>query len=128
MLSDDVKQLTMGALQQVNLDTLQCEQWAASEPVPGVSDNELLQAFARLRQLLNLVISADWNAYFHDFGQEGSKYPNLPPATVEKLLEKLTDNKNMFSVLKRSERDKKKLLDTVLKQLKQLALTTQQPD
>lgn len=25
MLSDDVKQLTMGALQQINLDTIQCE-------------------------------------------------------------------------------------------------------
>lgn len=25
MLSDDVKQISMGALQQINLDTIQCE-------------------------------------------------------------------------------------------------------
>lgn len=36
------------------------------------------------------------------------------------------DKKNVFSVLKKSERDKKKLLETVLKQLRQLALTAQQ--
>jgi len=39
---------------------------------------------------------------------------------------KESDKKTMFSVLKKSERDKKKLLETVLKQLRQLAQTTQQ--
>lgn len=32
------------------------------------------------------------------------------------------DKKTVFAVLKKSERDKKKLLETVLKQLRQLAL------
>ncbi|PSN35059.1 Exocyst complex component 6B [Blattella germanica] len=36
------------------------------------------------------------------------------------------DKKTVFSVLKKSERDKKKLLETVLKQLRQLAMTAQQ--
>jgi hypothetical protein len=36
------------------------------------------------------------------------------------------DKKTIFSVLKKNERDKKKLLETVLKQLRQLALTAQQ--
>lgn len=36
------------------------------------------------------------------------------------------DKRTMFSVLKKSERDKKKLLETVLKQLRQLAQTQQQ--
>lgn len=40
---------------------------------------------------------------------------------------KAADTGNMFSVLKKSERDKKKLLETVLKQLKQLQAQTQQP-
>lgn len=39
---------------------------------------------------------------------------------------KESDKKTVFSVLKKSERDKKKLLETVLKQLRQLAQTTQQ--
>lgn len=125
ILSDNVKQLTMGALQQINLDTIQCEQFAASDPVPGLEEGILLKYFAELRQLLDLLMAWDWSAYFHDYGQENSKYSHINPNTAIIILEKLTDNKNLFSVLKKSERDKKKLLDTVLKQLKQLAQTTQ---
>lgn len=128
VLSDNVKQLTMGALQQINLDTIQCEQFAASDPVPGLEEGVLLKYFAELRQMLDLLMAWDWSAYFHDFGQENSKYEYIKPSTAIIILEKLTDNKNMFSVLKRSERDKKKLLDTVLRQLKQLAQTTQQTE
>lgn len=128
ILSDNVKQLTMGALQQINLDTIQCEQFAASDPVPGLEEGVLLKYFSELRQLLDLLMAWDWSTYFHDFGQENSKYEHIKPNTAIAILEKLTDNKNMFSVLKKSERDKKKLLDTVLKQLKQLAQTAQQSE
>ncbi|KAL0275355.1 UNVERIFIED_CONTAM: hypothetical protein PYX00_003224 [Menopon gallinae] len=128
ILSDDVKQLTMGALQQINLDTIQCEQFAASEPVPGLEEGVLLRYFSELRQLLDLLMTWDWSTYFHDFSQENSKYGYVNPNTAITILEKLSDNKTMFSVLKKSERDKKKLLDTVLKQLRQLAQTTQQSD
>ncbi|XP_069678195.1 exocyst complex component 6 isoform X3 [Periplaneta americana] len=128
MLSEDVKQISMGALQQVNLDTIQCEQFAASEPVPGLEEGALLQYFADLRQLLDLFMTWDWPTYFHDYGQENSKYQHVNPNIAIILLEKLreADKKNVFSVLKKSERDKKKLLETVLKQLRQLALTAQQ--
>jgi len=37
------------------------------------------------------------------------------------------DKKTVFAVLKKSERDKKKLLETVLKQLRQLASAPSQP-
>ncbi|XP_046981248.1 exocyst complex component 6B isoform X1 [Schistocerca americana] len=126
MLSDDVKQISMGALQQINLDTIQCEQFAASEPVPGLEEGALLQYFGDLRQLLDLFMSWDWPTYFHDYGQENSKYQRVSPNTAVLLLEKLreADKKNVFSVLKKSERDKKKLLETVLRQLRQLAQTT----
>ncbi|KAJ9592812.1 hypothetical protein L9F63_015503 [Diploptera punctata] len=128
MLSDDVKQISMGALQQLNLDTIQCEQFAASEPVTGLEEGALLQYFADLRQLLDLFMTWDWPTYFHDYGQENSKYQQVNPNTAIILLEKLreADKKTVFSVLKKSERDKKKLLETVLKQLRQLALTAQQ--
>ncbi|PNF21996.1 Exocyst complex component 6B [Cryptotermes secundus] len=128
MLSEDVKQISMGALQQVNLDTIQCEQFAASEPVAGLEEGALLHYFADLRQLLDLFMTWDWPTYFHDYGQENSKYQQVNPNTAIILLEKLreADKKNVFSVLKKSERDKKKLLETVLKQLRQLALTAQQ--
>ncbi|XP_046615020.1 exocyst complex component 6B isoform X1 [Neodiprion virginianus] len=128
LISDDVKQISMGALQQVNLDTIQCEQFAASEPVVGLPEGVLLQYFAELRQLLDLFMSLDWPTYFHDYGHESSKYNLVTPNTALILLEKLreSDKKTVFSVLKKSERDKKKLLETVLKQLRQLAQTTQQ--
>ncbi|XP_063985122.1 exocyst complex component 6 isoform X1 [Diachasmimorpha longicaudata] len=129
LVSEDLKQISMGALQQVNLDTIQCEQFAASEPVAGLPEGTLLQYFSKLRQLLDLFMSWDWPTYFHDYGHESSKYNLVTPNMAVELLEKLkeSDKKtNVFSVLKKSERDKKKLLETVLKQLRQLAVTTQQ--
>lgn len=100
----------------------------------------------------------DWPTYFHDYGQENSKYQLVNPTTAINLVEKYVqlleglhlifasvscmlctcplplvhfrlreaDKRTMFSVLKKSERDKKKLLETVLKQLRQLAQTQQQ--
>ncbi|KAF7992348.1 hypothetical protein HCN44_001673 [Aphidius gifuensis] len=128
LICDDLKQISMGALQQINLDTIQCEQFAASEPVAGLQEGVLLQYFLQLRQLLDLFMSWDWPTYFHDYGHESSKYNLVTPNMAVLLLEKLreSDKKTVFSVLKKSERDKKKLLETVLKQLRQLAQTTQQ--
>lgn len=128
LVSEDVKQISMGALQQVNLDTIQCEQFAASEPVVGLPEGILLQYFSQLRQLLDLFMSWDWPTYFHDYGHDSSKYNLVTPNMAVLLLEKLkeSDKRTVFAVLKKSERDKKKLLETVLKQLRQLAQTTQQ--
>lgn len=95
-------------------------------------------------------MSWDWPTYFHDYGHDTSKYnlvtPNMAVLLLEKYVQyiictllrsvyiismcssrlKESDKKTVFSVLKKSERDKKKLLETVLKQLRQLAQTTQQ--
>lgn len=123
VLDNDVKQITMGALQQFNLDLIQCEQFAASEPVPGFNDGTLLLAFADLRQLLDLFLNWDWSAYLADYGQAKCKYVRVKPDVAISLLEKLNSGdkkKFVFASLKKNERDKKKLLDTVLKQLKGL--------
>ena len=123
LLSEDVKQISHGALDQISLDLMQCELFAASDPVPGVSDGELSQYFAEIRQFLDLVTSLNWSAYLHDFGKGENRYSLVPPSNIIIVLEKMmeADKKTMFSVLKKSERDKKKLLETVLRQLKQLA-------
>uniref|UniRef100_A0A336KYV7 Exocyst complex component n=1 Tax=Culicoides sonorensis TaxID=179676 RepID=A0A336KYV7_CULSO len=123
ILSDDVKQISLGALQQISLDLMQCELFAASDPVPGIKEGELLKYFAQVRQLLDLLILEEWSVYLHDFGKPDNRYSLVLPVTVIAVLEKIreADKKTMFSVLKRSERDKKKLQETVLKQLKQLA-------
>ncbi|KAK4882101.1 hypothetical protein RN001_005420 [Aquatica leii] len=123
LLNEEVKQISMGALNQINLDLLQCEQFAVSEPVTGLQDDILLAYFTKLREILDLFISWEWPAYFHDYGQETNKYKQVNPETAIIILEKLreADKKTMFTVLKKSERDKKKLLETVLKQLRQLS-------
>lgn len=123
LLSDDVKQISTGALQQISFDLLQCEVFAGTEPVPGQKDGEALRFFAEVRQLLDLLISEEWSAYLHDYGKAENRYNLIQPSTIIVVLEKVreADKKTMFSVLKKSERDKKKLWETVLRQLKQLA-------
>ncbi|KAK3094794.1 hypothetical protein FSP39_006322 [Pinctada imbricata] len=125
LLDNDIRQMSMGSLQQFNLDVIQCEQFAASEPVPGSKDGTLQLAFADLRQLLDLFLNWDWSLYLADYGQVSSKYGRVKPNVAISLLEKLNNSdkkkNNLFSALKKGERDKKKLLDTVLRQLRGLA-------
>lgn len=125
LLSDDVKQITIGAIQQISLDLMQCELFAASDPVPGLKENELSKYFAQVRQLLDLLILEEWSVYLHDYGKTENRYSLVEPSTIIVMLEKIreAEKKTMFSALnmKKSERDKKKLLETVLKQLKQLS-------
>ncbi|CAH0397757.1 unnamed protein product [Chilo suppressalis] len=123
LLDPAVKQISSGALHQLDLDVIQCEQFAAGEPVPGLKEGELLEHFASLRQLLDLVNGWEWSSYLHDIGKEGGKYALVTPRDAATLLEKLKEaeqKSSVFTVLKKNERDRRKLLDTVLKQLKQL--------
>lgn len=123
LLSDDVKQITLGAIQQISLDLMQCELFAASDPVPGLKENELSKYFAEIRQLLDLLILEEWSVYLHDYGKTENRYSLVEPSTIIVMIEKIreAEKKALFTVLKKSERDKKKLLETVLKQLKQLS-------
>ncbi|KAL3863861.1 hypothetical protein ACJMK2_005588 [Sinanodonta woodiana] len=124
LIDNDVRTMTMGSLHQFNLDLIQCEQFAASDPVQGFQDGTLMLAFADLRQLMDLFLNEDWSAYLADYGQPNSKYVRVQPHVVIGLLEKLNNadkkKSNVFQSLKKNERDKKKLLETVLKQLRGL--------
>uniref|UniRef100_A0A8B9QXL0 Exocyst complex component 6B n=1 Tax=Anas platyrhynchos TaxID=8839 RepID=A0A8B9QXL0_ANAPL len=51
LLEAEVRQLTLGALQQFNLDVEECEQFARSGPVPGFQGDTLQLAFIDLRQM-----------------------------------------------------------------------------
>lgn len=125
LMDEEVKCVSMGALTQFNLDLLQCEMFAGSEPVRGFEDGDLIMCFAELRQLMDLFMLWDWNIYFADFGKQHSKYLRVNPNTALNLLEKIREadrKKNLFISLKKNERDKKRLTDIVIKQLKQLAI------
>ncbi|XP_053200368.1 exocyst complex component 6B-like [Panonychus citri] len=123
LLDEDVKSISMGALEQFNLDLLQCEFFASSEPVKGFEDNVLQLCFTELRQLVDLLLSWQWSTYIADYGKQGSKYSRVNPQIALNLLEKIKEtdgNRNIFTSFKKNERDKKKLVDTVIKQLKQI--------
>lgn len=128
LLSDEVKQISTGALQQISLDLMQFEEFDRTEPVPGLKEPSsgsagALRHFVEVQQLLELLISEEWSAYLHDYGKSDNRYNLVRPETIIVVLEKVRegDKRTMFSVLKKSERDKKKLWETVLRQLKQLA-------
>ncbi|XP_033162695.1 exocyst complex component 6 [Drosophila mauritiana] len=121
MYDEDVKQISTGALTQINLDLMQCEFFAASEPVPGLKEGELSKYFLRNRQLLDLLILEEWSTYFHDYGKQENRYHLVQPQSIIVILEKIreADKKPIFSLVRKN--DKKKLLETVLKQLKHIA-------
>ncbi|TMW51398.1 hypothetical protein DOY81_003522 [Sarcophaga bullata] len=121
LFDDEVKQISTGALQQINLDLLQCEFFAAKDPVPGLKEGELPKYFLKCRQLLDLLTMEEWATYLHDYGTKEDRYHLVHPQYIIIILEKIreADKKTMFSGLRKN--DKKKLLETVLKQLKNLA-------
>ncbi|XP_014344915.1 exocyst complex component 6B isoform X1 [Latimeria chalumnae] len=123
LLEAEVKQITIGAIQQFNLDIKECEQFARSGPVPGFQGDTLQLAFIDLRQLLDLFILWDWSTYLADYGQPHCKYLRVNPTTALALLEKMKDTSrknNVFAQFRKNERDKQKLIDTVAKQLRSL--------
>uniref|UniRef100_A0A673AQJ5 Exocyst complex component n=1 Tax=Sphaeramia orbicularis TaxID=375764 RepID=A0A673AQJ5_9TELE len=123
LLDTELKQISMGAIQQFNLDVIQCELFASSEPVPGFQGDTLQLAFIDLRQLLDLFMVWDWSTYLADYGQPTSKYLRVNPATALALLEKMKDTSkknNIFSGFRKNDRDKQKLIETVVKQLRRL--------
>ncbi|XP_076329489.1 exocyst complex component 6-like isoform X7 [Tachypleus tridentatus] len=75
--------------------------FANSEPVRGFEEGALQMCFADLRQnlinehqllffkLLDLFMTWDWSTYFHDYGQENSKYLRVNPQVAVVLLEKI---------------------------------------
>ncbi|KAK9400718.1 exocyst complex component 6 [Crotalus adamanteus] len=124
LLDSDLKQISMGAIQQFNLDVIQCELFASSEPVPGFHGETLQLAFIDLRQLLDLFMVWDWSTYLADYGQPSSKYLRVNPSTALALLEKMKDvNKknHLFAQFRKNDRDKQKLIETVVRQLRGLA-------
>ncbi|KAJ8013654.1 hypothetical protein DPEC_G00032050 [Dallia pectoralis] len=123
LLDSELRQITMGAIQQFNLDVIQCELFASSEPVPGFQGDTLQLAFIDLRQLLDLFMVWDWSTYLADYGQPSSKYLRVNPSTALALLEKMKDTSkknHIFSQFRKNDRDKQKLIETVVKQLRSL--------
>ncbi|CAD6199736.1 unnamed protein product [Caenorhabditis auriculariae] len=133
LLSSETKFLSRGALEQFNLDVMQCETFAARCPVSDFDHETLAVAFAHLRQLLDLVICADWTTYLAEYGRQTVKYNRVNPKAGHIVLEKMMEferRSQVFFIRNRS--DTRKLFDTILQQLQSLSLifapSPQMPD
>ena len=51
LVSQDVKAISMGALDQMNLDLLQCEVFASKINIPNLDSETLILCFQDLRQV-----------------------------------------------------------------------------
>nr|XP_061810642.1 exocyst complex component 6B-like isoform X4 [Nerophis lumbriciformis] len=123
LLDPEVKQISMGALHQLNADVDECEGFARAGPVAGFQGDTLLLAFSDLRQLLELFTQWDWSTYLADYGKASCKYLRVNPHAALALLEKLRESsrKNVvFVQFRKTERDRQKLIDAVVKQLRNL--------
>ncbi|XP_056156047.1 exocyst complex component 6B isoform X2 [Lampris incognitus] len=123
LLDPEVRQISIGALHQLNADIRECESFARAGPVAGFQGDTLLLAFSDLRQLLDLFVQWDWSTYLADYGRPTCKYLRVNPHTALALLEKMRETgrkNNMFAQFRKTDRDRQKLLDAVLKQLRNL--------
>uniref|UniRef100_A0A3Q2NV80 Exocyst complex component n=1 Tax=Fundulus heteroclitus TaxID=8078 RepID=A0A3Q2NV80_FUNHE len=113
LLDTELKQISMGAIQQFNLDVIQCELFASSEPVPGFQGDTLQLAFIDLRQVnfLNLKVSS--------YNDEHYGQP-LSTLFIRLLMKDTNKKNNIFSQFRKNDRDKQKLIETVVKQLRSL--------
>ncbi|KAG9510590.1 Cyclin-dependent kinase 2, partial [Fragariocoptes setiger] len=120
ILSEDVKAISIGGLQQFSLDLLQFEAFADSGPVKGFKE-ELHTMFSEPRQLCDLFLYNDYSTYISDCMSDSrrqqSKYSCVSPAAASIVLEKLREQdrkKNTFALKKN---DKQKLLESFARSL-----------
>uniref|UniRef100_A0A669EJZ5 Exocyst complex component n=1 Tax=Oreochromis niloticus TaxID=8128 RepID=A0A669EJZ5_ORENI len=95
LLDPEVRQISMGALHQLDTDVKECESFARAGPVAGFQGDTLLLAFSDLRQV-------------------GLCLPRGP------LSFETSRKNNVFAQFRKTDRDRQKLIDTVIKQLRNL--------
>ena len=121
---ENVKAFSQAFLDQFNLDLVQCEMYADSEPIPNFNEGALSECFFELRQVMDLLtVDSNWSTYFADHGKNESRYLRVPPHLALSLLEKQIrgeQKKGVFSALSKNERDKKNRYEMIVKKLKDL--------
>eukprot|EP00794_Sanderia_malayensis_P005160 gene5160-5812_t len=125
LLDDEVRQMNVNGLKAFNIDLKCCEDFVSSKPVEGFEDGMLEMTFIELRQIVDLLLLGDWTTFCADYTEYKEtghrKYDRVTPGQAAKLYEKLTDIKKGL-VVKKMDRDKKKVKDAILKRLRELEL------
>ncbi|CAF1000925.1 unnamed protein product [Rotaria sordida] len=124
ILSQDVKAISFGALEQMSLDLMQCEVFASKVNIPNLDGETLLLCFQDLRQLLDLIMDKQWSVYFDQYGDPNSPFGRVNPHTALTVIEKLREGLKRPLLLKFNrpalEKENIKLLETVAKDLRSL--------
>ncbi|XP_071058600.1 exocyst complex component 6B-like, partial [Pseudochaenichthys georgianus] len=104
------------------------EEEEEEEDVPGAQDlvdfspvYRCLHIYTVL--LLELFTQWDWSSYLADYGKPSCKYLRVNPHTALTLLEKMRETSrknNVFAQFRKTDRDRQKLIDTIVKQLRNL--------
>ena len=90
MLVERTNPLSRGALQQFDLDVMQCELFSSQQPVPGVQSEAFPLAYEELRQLLDLFNTWDFKVFIYDSPSSSDfKYKRVRTADVIAVLERL---------------------------------------
>ncbi|CAF87131.1 unnamed protein product [Tetraodon nigroviridis] len=83
-----------------------------------------------LLQLLDLFLQWDWSTYLADYGKATCKYLRVNPHTALALhlmhvgwMRESNRKNNVFAQFRKTDRDRQKLIDTVIKQLRNLIAT-----
>ncbi|CAF2647248.1 unnamed protein product [Rotaria sp. Silwood2] len=124
ILSPEVKAISLGALEQMSLDLMQCEVFASKVNIANLDSETLLLCFQDLRQLLDLIMDKQWSLYFEQYGKPDSPFGRVNPHTALIVVEKLREGLKRPLLLKFNrpslEKENIKLLETVSKDLRSL--------
>lgn len=76
---------------------------------------------------MDLFVSWDWSTYLADYGSPAAKYLRVKPEACLTLLDRLreADRRSgnvLSSMINKKDRDKKRLVETVYKQLRALTI------
>ncbi|CAF0744514.1 unnamed protein product [Brachionus calyciflorus] len=124
IVSPNVKSISFGAIEQLNLDLMQCETFSQSIQVKGLDIETILLCFADIRQMIDLILNKEWSIYLNDYGKPDNKYNRVQKNNAQALLEKLKESASkgtIFGIRFSSEgKDDLKLIDSALKQIKNI--------
>eukprot|EP00128_Syssomonas_multiformis_P005548 Colp12_sorted_trinity150504_noHs@16271 len=113
---DSFKFMNAHGLSQFDLDVQECEQFAATSPVP-----HLQNSYVQLRQLIDLLRSENWDALLVPETRQ-KLYARVPIAVAIKLLEKCRDeaDSGLFSRFRSAGRERREKIENTLKGLRAL--------
>ena len=97
--------------------------FASKAPVAGLDADTLPMVFFEVRQLLDLFMGWDFTTYLAEYSQQrNATYSRVTPNNAALLLDKLFEHeKRKSSKTKVVDKDRKKLIETILKQLRSLS-------